>query len=188
MSLAESLQQIRNFNLDAGPFLEACDQNRNLILQGAQSGIPEDAREYLAQMVAEIDKERAEFVRLFTSGMAELKTDLGRSCDTVAAQMVTRENQLLEIKKLQEKIEAIPIPLNDAEHNPFHPANLVASIPSMPALPVAEPLPFHPGLDLVSNHMAIRLPEHGGAQPVVKKAGFPRVSGNIWENWDFDKR
>ena len=66
-------------------------------------------------MVAQIDKERAEYVRLFTSGMAELKTDLGRSCDTIAEQMVTRENQLLEIKKLQEKIEAIPIPLNDAE-------------------------------------------------------------------------
>ena len=188
MSLAESLQQIRNFNLDAGPLLEACDKSRDLILQGSQSGIPEDARKCLAQMVAQIDKERAEYVRLFTSGMAELKTDLGRSCDTIAAQMVTRENQLLEIKKLQKQIEAIPIPLDDPEHNPFHPANLVASVPSMPTLPVAEPLPLHPGLDLVAKLMAIRLPEHGGPQPVVKEASFPKVSGNIWENWDDYRR
>jgi len=188
MSLAESLQQIRNFNLDMGPLLEACDKSRDLILQGSQSGIPEDARKCLAQMVAQIDKERAEYVRLFTSGMAELKTDLGRSCDTIAGQMVTRENQLLEIRKLQEQIKAIPIPPDDPEHNPFHPANLVASVPSMPTLPVAEPLPLHPGLDLVSKLMAIRLPEHGGPQPVVKEAGFPKVSGNIWENWDVDKR
>ena len=39
MSLAESLQQIRNFNLDAGPLLEACDKSRDLILQPKASDI-----------------------------------------------------------------------------------------------------------------------------------------------------
>ena len=41
-----------------------------------------------------------------------------------------QEKQLLEISKLQEQMYGISIPPDDAEHNPFRPANLIASVPS----------------------------------------------------------
>lgn len=181
MNLAECLQQIRNFNMDAGPFLEACQQGRDLILKGSQEGIPDDAKEYLANLVSQIDKERAEFVRLFDSGITQLKKDLGSSCDTIASQMVTRENQLLEIRKLVEQIEAIPIPPDDAKHNPFHSDNLVASVPSLePSLPKTADVAFSDGQALTQTVLNLKSVED---MDLDKASRSPRISGNIWENW-----
>jgi|GEM_PF-1492206 len=39
-------------------------------------------------MIAQLDRERAEFLALFNSGIAEVKTNLGGSCDTIAGQVV----------------------------------------------------------------------------------------------------
>ncbi|MFM8932633.1 MAG: hypothetical protein ACKOS8_12240, partial [Gemmataceae bacterium] len=118
---------------------------------------------------------------VFNAGMAELKTDLARSCDTIAQQMVDREQQLLEIRKLQEQIDAIPIPPDDAEHNPFHPANLIASVPSpVPSLPNITNFPFSEGKALVQTVLNLKSVED---LDLEKASRSPRTSGNIWENW-----
>ena len=39
-------------------------------------------------MIAQFDRERAEFLEVFNSGIAEVKTNLGHSCDTTAVQVV----------------------------------------------------------------------------------------------------
>jgi hypothetical protein len=181
MRLADSLKQIRNFDLDAGPFLEVFDQSRDLILECSQTGIPQEAKEHLASFVAQLDKERAEFLEVFNSGISELKTDLARSCDTIAQQMIDREQQLLEIRKLQEQIDAIPIPPDDAEHNPFHPANLIASVPTpVPLLTKAADLPFSGGHELVKTVLTLKSTADFELEGASR---HQRTTGNIWENW-----
>ena len=179
MGLDDSLQKIRKFNVDVGPFLEAFDLNRNLVLECAQTDIPQEAKEHLAFMVAQLDKERAAFLEVFQCGMAELKTDLERSCDTISEQMVERERQLLQISVLQEQIDAIPIPPNNAKANPFHPANLTASIPSkLPPELERSNLPFSEGAALVKTVLNLSL-----ANDLEPDSRALRTTGNIWENW-----
>ena len=185
MNLPDSLQKIRNFELDAGPFLEVFDQNRDLILQCAQTDLPQEAKEHLAFMVAELDRERANFVEVFNSGMADIKSELGRSCDTIADQMMQQEKHLIEIKELVKQVDDTPIPPDDAKHNPFHPANLVASVPSLASsFPITKEIQFSEGAALVKTALTLKSAKDLDKDLELEaRYRHQRTSGNIWENW-----
>lgn len=179
MGYLEDIEKIKNANLDASPFLEAVDYCRNLIQQCLSNDLPDEAKNQVETALRLIDENRAEFVKAFNEEVPDLQHLIHDSLDKLADQIREMEEENRKNTAYLESLSESPDLSEDPAKNPFHPAKLVASVPSqVPSLLNTPDLPFSGGQVLVQNVLNLK-----SVEEIEKDSRALRTTGNIWENW-----
>ena len=178
MGYLEDIEKIKQVKLDAAPFLEAVDNGRKMIQECMAQDLPPEAKAQIETALRLIDENRAEFVKAFQEEVPALHQSLHESLDGLAGQIQSMEEENKKNLDYLNNTPQTPDFAEDPSKNPFHPANLVASVPAGPLnLPVTTDLPLSEGEELKKHILSLRNESQSGPRP------GSRVSGNIWENW-----
>ncbi len=181
MGHLEDIEKIKQAKLDAAPFLEAVDNGRKMIQECMSQDLPPEAKAQIETALRLIGENRAEFVKAFQEEVPALHQSLHDSLDKLADQIREMEEENKKTNAFLEKRPGTPDLSDDPGHNPFHPANLVASVPSLASsFPIIEEIQFSEGAALVKTALTLK-----SAKDLELEAGYrhQRTSGNIWENW-----
>jgi len=161
------LQAVKSFQGDHQPLLEACD---DLIasMRSVRDQMPAEQASMIGDILAGIDVQRAEFVKVVAPEMANMKASLVQSMEEFAtAYDECNAEHAKATQSLTELEQNMPAMLAAAAEA----AKAAVPVVEEPAIPA-----LHPGEDLIAQLMSMRLPGQKAPSGV-------RSAGNIWENW-----
>jgi hypothetical protein len=171
-------EKIKQAKLEIGPLLDSIAQCEDLIRQCLTPDMHPEARSQIENVLQLVAERKTEFITAYDEEMPAMRKSLHESLDTTAEQMQAMEADIKKSQDILDNSPPLPDHSNDPSKNPFHPDNLVSSVPAgLPLLPVTTDLPLSEGAELKKHILSLRTDSQSGPSP------GSRVSGNIWENW-----